>query len=149
MVKNRAIVIDIDGVILDSYPILEEMLHLKLTGDEKWRYFHEHCNGPKVTFIGDKLLPLLNVLKSSVYIILSTARNELCRESTEARLKKESFPYDFLYMRKENDYRLSPDVKEDHLNEILKSFKIVAFIDDDLSNCEAIHKKGILALRKI
>ena len=149
MAKDEAIVIDIDGVLLDSYPILEEMLHLKLTGDKKWSYFHQHCNGPKVTFIGDKVLSLLNMLKSSVYVILSTSRNELCREGTEARLKEENFPYDFLYMRKEGDYRLSPEVKGDHLDEILKSFDVVAFIDDDLSNCEMTRKKGILALRKV
>ena len=96
MVKNNAIVIDIDGVLLDSYPILKEMLHLKLTGNDKWEYFHKHCNGHKVPFIGDKVLSLLNVLKSSVYVILSTSRNELCREGTEALLKEENFPYDFL-----------------------------------------------------
>ena len=149
MAKNKAIVIDIDGVLLNSYPILEEMLHLKLTGNDKWKYFHKHCNGPKVTFIGNEILSLLNVLKSSVYVILSTSRNELCRKGTEARLKEENFPYDFLYMRKEGDCRLSPEVKEDHLNEILKSFDIVAFIDDDLSNCEMARKKDILALRKV
>lgn len=149
MVKDKAVVIDIDGVLLDSYPILEEMTHLKLTGNDKWEYFHKHCNGPKVTFIGNAIFSLLNVLKSSVYVILSTSRNELCREDTEARLKEENFPYDLLYMRKEGDYRLSPEVKEDHLNEILKTFDVVAFIDDDLGNCEMVNRKGILSLRKI
>ena len=39
MQKSKAIVIDIDGVILDSNLILKEIYDLKLKGDTMWSYF--------------------------------------------------------------------------------------------------------------
>ena len=54
-----------------------------------------------------------------------------------------------LYMRKDGDYRSSQEVKKDHLIEISKNYDIIAFIDDELSNCQAASNEGILALRKV
>jgi hypothetical protein len=148
MGKEKAIVIDIDGVLLDSDPILKEIYNLKLRGDAMWDYFHAHCNGPRVSFLKG-IYPLLNSLKGSVYIVLSTSRNECCRADTKARLHTEGFPYDLLYMRKEDDYRPSPEVKKDHLNKVLQKFDIIAFIDDDLANCQMAKEEGIFSLRKV
>lgn len=147
MTKKKAIVLDIDGVILDSAIVLEEIYNLKLHGDEMWNYFHKHCNGPKVAFI-ESAFSLLESLDPNVYIILSTARNDRCRKSTEERLHDEGFPYDFLYMRKNEDYRPSPEVKKDHLELISQEFDVIAFIDDELTNCEMAKGEGIFALRR-
>lgn len=148
MDKEKAIVLDIDGVILDSAIILKEIYNLELRGDEMWSYFHENCNSSRVTFI-KSIFPFLNSFKASIYVILSTARNEKCRKGTEERLHNEGFPYDLLYMRKDGDYRPSDEVKKDHLKTISQKFEIVAFIDDDLSNCQMAEREGIFALRKV
>ena len=148
MDKEKAIVLDIDGVILDSAIILKEIYNLELRGDDMWSYFHEHCNSSRVSLIKN-IYPLLDSFKAHIYVILSTARNDKCRKSTEERLHDEGFPYDFLYMRKDGDYRPSTEVKRDHLRQISQKFDIIAFIDDDLSNCQMAEEEGIFALRKV
>ena len=148
MNKEKAVILDIDGVILDSTIILKEIYSLGLKGDNMWAYFHEHCNSPRVTLMKNAR-SLLENLKDSTHVILSTARNDKCRRSTEERLRKEGFHYDFLYMRKDGDYRSSSEVKKDHLNQILQEFDVIAFIDDGLSNCQMAEREGIFALRKV
>ena len=83
--KNKAIVIDIDGVILNTEDILKEILRQKLKGDEMWEYFYENCNSSRIPLIKN-IVQFLGCLSSSIYIILSTARNERCRKGTEEKL---------------------------------------------------------------
>lgn len=148
MQKSKAIVVDIDGVILDSDLILKEIYDLKLKGDAMWSYFHSNCNGNRVTFLSN-ITSLLNSLDSSVTVVLSTSRNECCREGTEKRLHEEGLLYSKLYMRPVNDYRPSSEVKREHLKDIQKSYDVIAFVDDDLSNCQMAKNEGILALRRV
>ena len=48
MDKKKAIVLDIDGVILNTAFLFEEIFNLKLKGTAMWDYFHEHCNSDRV-----------------------------------------------------------------------------------------------------
>lgn len=148
MTKEKAIVVDVDGVLLDSYVILKEIFDLGLKGDDMWPYFHEHCNSDRVTFIKD-MFPVISSLSNDVNIILSTARNETCRKATEEKLKRSGLTYHSMYMREENDGRHSSEVKRDHLTAIAEDFDIIAFIDDDLGNCQMAKELGILSLRKV
>lgn len=148
MQKSKAIVIDIDGVILDSDLILKEIYDLKLRGDAMWSHFHSNCNGNRVTFLSN-ITSLLSSLDSSVTVVLSTSRNECCREETEKRLHKEGLSYSELYMRPVNDCRPSSEVKREHLKDIQESYDVIAFIDDDLSNCQMAKDEGLLALRRV
>ena len=95
------------------------------------------------------IIPFVNCLKDSVKIFLSTARNERIREETEERLRFENFSYTKLYMRNQGDLRPSSEVKADHLNLIQQEYEVVAFIDDDLTNCQMARDNGILAFRKV
>ena len=147
--RPRAIVIDIDGVVMNSDKIFQDIYNLKLKGNDMWEYFYKNCNDSRKVPIVQNILPLLSSLDPAVYVILSTARNELCRMDTERRLHEENFLFDFLYMRNSEDYRPSPEVKADHLDIIKKHFDIICFIDDDLSNCEMAKSMGVLSLRKI
>lgn len=148
MCKKLAIVLDVDGVLLKSDIIHQEIFELKLKGDAMWDYFYEHCNSERIPFIYE-MLPLLYSFDSKVHILLSTARNEKCRKGTERKLKATFPEWKKLYMRKDGDYRSSAEVKKDHLEEIQESYNILAFIDDDLSNCQMARDMGIVALRKV
>ena len=44
---------------------------------------------------------------------------------------------------------IASEVKREHLIEIMKEFDIIAFIDDDLQNCEMAKELGILSLRRV
>ena len=149
MCKKLAIVIDIDGVILDSYQVLKDMYHKNLKDDSMWDYFHKNCNDTfQVPFMSNILL-LMNALKPEIDIILSTSRNEKCRKQTEERLHREGINYKKLLMRPQEDFRPSPEIKREHIAEILKDYTIIAFVDDDLSNCQMVSTLGILALRRV
>ena len=145
---GKAIVIDIDGVILDSAFLFDEIFKLGLKGDAMWDYFHEHCNSPRVTFMKN-IISLVKNISPEVSVMLSTSRNDICRRDTEERLQEENFLYNYLYMRRDGDYRQSSDIKREHLKDISKNFEIIAFIDDDLSNCQMAKDEGILALRRV
>lgn len=146
--RLNAIVLDIDGVILDNSVIFQKILDYKLVRDDMWNFFHANCNGEDTKFIGDNLRPIIGNIPNTV-VILSTARNEKCREETEARLDKEFFVYKELYMREDGDRRPSPEVKRDHLLKIMKDYDVILFIDDDSSNCAIAKDLGILALKKV
>ena len=148
--RRRAIVLDLDGVILRTEPIFKELLIQDLKGDAKWDYFCENCNREDIEVIPnfkDFYRVLTNALPLA--IIISTARNEKCRQSTVEKLTKEHIVFDHLYMRKDGDYRSSAEIKEEHLKEIMESYEVAAFVDDDSSNCEMSKKLGIFTMRKV
>lgn len=166
--KRKAIVCDIDGVLLDSSHIMQEAEDLELYGDLKWDYFYNHCNDVEVISETKKFLDTIDsgyyVTKENIIdgfdsytycdrqkyvIIISTARNEKCRTATEDKLFDEHIGYDKMYMRKDDDFRSACEVKREHLLEIMKEFDVIAFIDDDLQNCEMAKSLGVLALRRV
>ena len=146
--KRKAIVCDIDGVLLDSSHIMQEAEDLELYGDLKWDYFYNHCNDVEV--ITETKAFILKCAET-FDILLSTARNENCKETTLNKLQKEGlfFLSCDIYMRSENDLRLASEVKREHLIKIMKEFDVIAFIDDDIDNCEMAKELGILALRRV
>lgn len=150
MYKEKCIVFDIDGVLLDTSYIFKEIYDLKLKGDAKWEYFIKHCNSERTKPYKD-ILNLWFELSLKYKPFISTARNEKCRNETHEKLLNSCFilPIENLFMRKDGDYRSALEIKQEHLTEIMKNYEVVAFIDDDLVNCEMAKKLGILALRKI
>lgn len=149
---RNAVVFDVDGVLLNTSFIFKEILDLKLRGDAKWDYFMANCNSDRVTAIPNSFEFFFEFLSfSDTDVFISTARNDKCKEETYTKLLKECFiiPKGNLFMRKNKDYRSSQEVKKEHLMEISKTHKIIAFIDDELINCEMAKEMGIFALRRV
>ena len=147
---RRAVVFDLDGVLLDTSFIFKELYELDLKGDAKWDYFHKRCNSDDV-----KLIPGIRKFFTTIYndpplaIIISTARNEKVRKDTLKKLFDNRIIFDELYMRKDGDYRPSAEVKKEHLQDIMKKYEVEAFIDDDIENCDMAKELGILTFRKV
>ncbi len=152
MIKHKAIVCDIDSVLLKTDFILDEADKLGLYGDLKWDYFHSHCNDNNVKVI-DNVKVFYNRVRygvnPDVYFILLTARSELCADATLKRLAQDNIFCDKIYLRKAGDYRSACDVKREYLQEIMKDFDVICFIDDDIRNCEMAKELGILSLRVV
>ena len=148
MNQQSAIVLDIDGVILDTLHVHKDIMSLNLKGDEKWEYFYNNCNSDTVTVIHG-IKEFLNMFYNKCSVILSTARNDKCKEGTERKLRRHGIIFQDLYMRKNGDLRSSSEVKREHLTEIMKNYNILVFIDDELSNCEMAKELGIFSLRKV
>ena len=68
---EKAVVFDIDGVLLDTEYIFREILDLKLKGDAKWDYFIGHCNSDRTKPI-ESALNLWYCLSSRFKIFIST-----------------------------------------------------------------------------
>lgn len=163
--KRKAIVCDVDGVILQTDFILQEIFELGLKGEEKWDYFYENCNSNRVEVIEETKKYIDSFIHAtyeveeenkptaitidSVTLIVSTARNEKCRIETGEKLYRCGIEPYRIYMRARDDLRSACEVKRDHLLKIMEEFDIVAFIDDDLDNCEIAKELGILALRRV
>lgn len=146
--KQRCIVCDIDGVILFSEFIFEDILKLGLKGDDKWAYFDANCNSDRVELMnGIKLL--LRSFGDNVVTVVSTARSERVRFQTAKKLWKYKIGFEEMYMRALDDYRDAREVKKDHLLKIMDNYEVVCFIDDDLGNCQMARDLGILALRRV
>jgi len=148
--KRKAIVIDIDNCVLDTQFILDEIHKFGLKGEEKWEYFYKNCNSDRVTLMSG-IKDMLGEMYWDTPIIISTARNEKCKEATLNKLWKEGFiiPDDAIFMRSYYDLRPASEVKREHLIEIMKEFDVIAFIDDDIDNCEMAKELGILSLRRM
>lgn len=148
MSKRKCIVIDIDGCLLDSSHIMQEAEDLDLYGDLKWDYFYNHCNDVEVI---PETKRFIRKCAETFDILISTARNDKCKEATLNKLQKEGlfFLSCDIYMRKDNDFRPAYMVKKDHLIEIMEEYDIVAFIDDDIDNCDMAKDLGILSLRVV
>ena len=151
--KRKAIVIDIDNCVLNTQFILDEIHKLGLKGEDKWEYFYKNCNSDRVLRMKGaiELFRQFSNSGNAPYIFFSTARNEKCKEATLNKLWKEGFiiPDDAIFMRPYYDLRSACEVKREHLIEIMKEFDIIAFIDDDLQNCEMAKSLGVLALRRV
>lgn len=151
MQKEKTVVFDVDGVLLKTDYIFEEIFKLKLKGDAKWDYFREHCNSERTEPFKDIVNLWYKLAIGYRKVFISTARNEKCREATHTKLWNCGFiiPEECLLMRKDKDYRSAVEVKKEHLFKIMENYDIVAFIDDDLANCEMAKELGILALRRV
>ena len=145
---KQAIVIDIDGVILDTSFILKEAEKLGLKGNAKWRYFYENCNSDRVHLMLN-IKRFLNIFLEDAFLIISTGRNWKCSVETDKKLLSYGIEADRMFMRKDDDLRPAHEVKYEHLKTIMKEFQILAFIDDEIENCEMAKELGILALRRV
>ena len=151
--KTKAVVLDVDGVILDTAFLFDDIFSLGIKGDAMWDYFHEHCNSDEVHLMKGFYSFYLNLfdmkVHSGVEFILLTSRNEKVRKQTERKLREEGIFYDRLYMRPNNDYREAHILKQETLRVLQKEYNILCFVDDDLKNCEAAKELGIYTMRKV
>ena len=150
--KRKAIVFDIDGVLLDTDFIWNEIEEKGLEGDKKWKYFYKYCNSGKIKII-QGMFYIYNLIRFydeiSLIFLFCTARNENNKEKTILKLAHHGMYCDDIYMRNENDLRSDAEVKRDLLTEIQKEYKVIAFIDDKEDNCNMAKSLGIFSLRVV
>ena len=152
--KPKAIICDVDGVLLDTSRIIKEIHERKLKGDEKWDFFHKYANHPDYAIKNEDMFNLINFfLENGFYVFLLTARQEKIHSDTISYLwtgdvKLELFKGKAnLIMRPDDNKMQACDLKEMQLKELQKDYDIRLAIDDDLQNCKMFEKNGILTLR--
>lgn len=124
---NNIIIIDIDGVILkcDEWFCIEE--------------FYKKLDTCKPIYWTINILKTLLITLEATPVFL-TARNEKYKNKTISQLDQYfDIPYK-LYMRKQNDLREDPEIKEDYIKQLIKDNNILFCIDDNIKNCSMYRK---------
>lgn len=150
MRKPKAIICDIDGCIMDTSRIYEEIAEKGITGAEKFAYFEQYANDPAKALINHQLAEILKFLNAQGYkIIFSTARSIVIKLRTMIRLRDELGFIGDLYVRGKNDFRPSAEVKADHLRRIKEYYDVHIAIDDEDENLKMFSENNILAMKVI
>jgi len=151
--KQKAIICDIDGVLLDTEHIFERIETAKLTGEDKWEYFNRHANEHDVV-ADSRIVELLEAFNEQGFrIIFLTARVQKIESQTKAKIDisigqyaKKIFPY-LLLSRPSNNVESSSKVKQIWVDLLREKYDIYCAIDDNSENCEMFVKNNILTLQ--
>lgn len=149
MSKPKAIICDIDGCVIDTSRIYEEIAEKGITGADKFAYFEEYANDPAKALINQPLVDILEFLRMQGYkIIFSTARSKAIKVGTITRLRG-CMMYSDIYMRDLDDFRPAAEVKADHLKRIKEFYDVHIAIDDEDDNLKMFSQNNILAMKVI
>lgn len=152
--KEKAIVVDIDGVLLDVSLLYKEIENLGLEGQAKWNFFHENANNPKYAVKVDKFFNLVNMYAQADYkIIVLTSRRDLIGKSTLHYLLNGDVKLDNLtemVLRPANkEGTPSYLYKKEEIQKLHKRYDIELIIDDEYANCAIFRQLGFTVLRVI
>jgi len=81
--------------------------------------------------------------ESGYAVLITTARSEPYRETTQKWLDDHNVPYENIFMRGEKDYRKDYDVKKDMFTEIDKHYDVVRCVDDNPQAIQAWKENNI------
>jgi len=136
-----SIIIDLDGTLADC----NHRLHFIAQPKKDWKSFFNHCNEDSVI---EPVRELINMLKTKYMIIILTARPDISKEATLKWLDDNNIEYDALFMRGKNDYRKSPVVKSDLIEEMKCHDYIPIYAIEDRDDCiDMFNSLGIFTLK--
>ena len=150
---KKAIICDIDGVLLETKHIFEEIEKANLTGASKWDYFNRRANDYDVE-VDSRVIELLETFANQGFrIIFLTARSIEIEKQTRAKIElaiarfSESI-FDFLLiMRPSRNIDSADKVKETWLHLLREKYDVMFAIDDDKANCDMFKSNNILTLQ--
>jgi len=151
--KQKAIICDIDGVLLDTEHIFERIETAQLTGRDKWDYFNRHANEHDVV-ADSRVIEILEAFSERGFrIIFLTARMNEIESETKAKIDasiglyaEKIFPY-LILTRPTKNVEPSNKVKEVWVELLREKYDIFCAIDDDPENCEMFAKQNILTMQ--
>lgn len=142
MVKNKAIIVDIDGTLAN----VDHRLKFVHQTPKDWESFHNGCvlDSPH-----QWCLELVSAFKDRGFsIVLLTGRGDEYREKTKTWLTQHDIPYDALFMRAQNDRRADDLIKKEiYENEIFPEFDISFVVEDRKSVVAMWRKLGLVCLQ--
>lgn len=141
--KQHAIIVDIDGCMLDDREILQ-YIPAQPDDREGWNEFHKHLWKCKpIQYMFD----LINGYPGQIIFVTAREHLQHVRHATNISLDGVNRKY-LLHMRPENDYRTSNEVKKDIYEKYIKNNYIIDFaIDDAKNNIDMWQSLGINTLK--
>lgn len=111
---RTAIICDIDGTIA----------HMTDRSPYDWSRVYQDEVDPIIR-------KLLDTIKYKYFIILTSGRDEICREETNKWLRENDVPYGMLLMRPEGDIRKDSIVKRELFEKYIRPYYNIEFVLDD------------------
>lgn len=143
---KKAILCDIDGVLLDStaaIQIQQNKLAQGVPQEESWQYYYDNLH---LCIKNEWCYRLIESLARDYKIIFLTARDEQARKDTVPFLKFNTKVDYELYMRPHGVVDTDTSIKHKILNELMTKYEFIFAIDDRKDNCEMYRMLGIQPL---
>lgn len=132
-----AVVFDMDGVLSDA----SRRQHYLDRPFRDWEAFFQACGDDDLIA---EVARLLDVIDSSLQVVLLTARPMRVQRQTLAWLGRYQLRWDLLIMRDFGDYEASRDFKRRSVEELRAfGFELLLGFEDDVRNVEMFHSEGI------
>ncbi len=132
-----AVVFDIDGVLSDAVG----RQHYIERGRRDWTAFFEACGDDPII---EEVARLIELLDSSLAVVLLTGRPMRVRPQTLAWLDRYGLRWDLLVMRDRGDYSLVTDFKRETVDELRsRGLDLRLALEDDPSNHAMFVAEGI------
>jgi hypothetical protein len=132
---DRVVIFDIDGVLADA----AGRQHFLDWGD--WRSFFDAVGADPVI---NEIERLLELLDSSLLIVLVTGRPRRIQDQTLAWLERYGIRWDLLVMREHGDYSGVDAFKRDTLGELReRGYDVRLALDDDPKNHAMYESEGV------
>ena len=158
--KRKAIIVDIDGCLLDNSKLYLEMEKKFKTTDlgkvdsAPYNFFHANCNNADYVSKVPEIFNLVNYYNQNGYaIIILTSRRDLIRKSTLHYLLNGDIKLDNLtemVLRPANkEGTPSYLYKKEEIQKLHKRYDIELILDDEYANCAIFRQLGFTVLRVI
>ncbi|HEX6394837.1 MAG TPA: HAD family acid phosphatase [Acidimicrobiales bacterium] len=134
---GRAVVFDLDGVLSDA----ASRQHYLERPARDWDAFFEACGDDPLI---EEIARLLELLDSSLAIVLLTGRPVRVQRQTMAWLSRYKLRWDLLVMRDFGDYRAAREFKRRSVHELREAgFELVLSFEDDRRNVAMFRDEGV------
>jgi hypothetical protein len=134
---NGAVVFDMDGVLSDA----SRRQHYLDRPFRDWEAFFQACGDDELIA---EVARLLDVLDSTLSVVLLTARPIRVQPQTLAWLRRYELRWDLLVMRDYGDYDASRDFKRGSVDELRRyGFDLLLAFEDDARNVDMFHSESI------
>ncbi len=151
--KQKAIICDIDGVLLNTEHILNRAIIAGLANGDIWKFFNRHANDHDVMANPDIVEMLETFARQGYKIVFITSRSAEIRKHTSAKIAMSigiyatrPFPFELL-MRNIGDLRPSYEVKQDLMKQLQEKNSVLFAIDDESENCEMYARNKVLTMQ--
>lgn len=135
--RRPAICFDMDGT-------LNNVNNLRHFLEGKYRDFDSFHRMSEFEPENPEVLQLLRDAHAAGFaVLITTARSEPYRETTQKWLDDRDAPFENLMMRKEGDFRSDYEVKKEMFEEISKHYDIVRCVDDNPQAIRAWEENGV------
>jgi predicted kinase len=139
--RKMAVFFDMDGTLNDVRGVRH---FLAPKNGKKRRDFDSfHRMSEFEPAVDDVLQMAHDAHEAGFEVVITTARSEPYRETTQKWLDEHGVPYANIFMRKEGDFRTDYEVKKEMYDQISMYYDVVRCVDDNPQAIKAWREKGV------